>query len=112
MPEHMGSISFSSTSLPRRRIIKSATVSSAGPLWAISSISILNFPLHDRMSDLMNAGGDSGRALSFPPEKMNLFFEFSLLFTGSIPRLLQSSRVFGLLSRNPFGPFSQRNPLT
>ncbi len=108
----MGSISFSSDSLPRRRNIKLATVSSGGPFGAFSSNINLSLPPHVRRSDFMKEMGDSGRALSFLLENIYRFLAFSLLRKGSMPRLLHSSRVFGLLSRNPFGPFSHKKPST
>ena len=113
MPDAIGSISFSYASFPSRLFAKEASVSSSPlPFGAKISPIIRSLPDRLRRFDLKKAAGDSGRRWSFPSEKMNLFRALSLLRSGVNASFETSSRVFGLLSRNPFTPPSQRKPLT
>ncbi len=70
-----------------------------------------SFAPNDRTSDVRNAPGDPGSSRSRPSRKTKRRRAVSWLGTisGRRPSASTSARVSGALSRNPFGPHSQRN---
>ena len=114
IPETIGAISLSRASAPRRRRPKSARVSStplgAAAMNGVGSRARRSLPGQEIRRLLRKEGAPSGRRCSSPPEKMKRLRALSLLRCRLLPTpsAVQRSRVWGLLSRKPLGPHSQR----
>ncbi len=115
MPEAIGAISFCNASGPRRRRPKAARVSSPpGGAAANGSPRSRSLPGQESSLLLRKEGPFSGSRCSWPPVKMNRLRALSLLRCSwsLIPSAAHRSRVWGLLSRKPLGPHSQRKPFS